>query len=120
MDGVGGGATRETEEIILSLFSSLRRERKHRLQEHNKGQVQSDLASDLSYFYSEKACTELTGETEQERFHKKWDKIIQSGMTTDLTHLNPMAHKMLPKDDLGLLTVKRLKKELGELSAVLP
>ena len=41
-------------------------------------------------------------------------------MTTDLTYLNPMAHKMLPKDDLGLQTVKRLKKELTELSAVLP
>ena len=31
-----------------------------------------------------------------------------------------MAHKMLPKDDLGLQTVKQLKKELTELSAVLP
>ena len=31
-----------------------------------------------------------------------------------------MAHRMLPKDDLGLQTVKRLKKELSELSAVLP
>ena len=41
-------------------------------------------------------------------------------MTTDLTHLNPMAHAMLPKDDIGLLTVQRLKKELAELSAALP
>ena len=57
---------------------------------------------------------------EQEKFHKKWDKIIQSGMQQDITFLNPMAHKMLPKDDIGLLTVKRLKKELSELSAFLP
>ena len=72
------------------------------MHENNKGNWQSDLASDISYFQSEKVLSELTGSTEQERFHKKWDKIIQSGMTTDLTYLNPMAHKLLPKDDLGL------------------
>ena len=40
------------------------------------------MVSDLTYFYSDKAYSELTGETDQERFHKRWDKIIQSGMTT--------------------------------------
>ena len=114
-----GANTRETEEIILSLFGSLRRERKQRLNENNKGHIQSDLASDISYFQTD-AFSELTGESEQEKFHKKWDKIIQSGMQQDITFLNPMAHKMLPKDDIGLLTVKRLKKELSELSAFLP
>ena len=39
-------------------------------------------------------------------------------MEEDLTRLNPMAHWMLPKDDIGLLTVNRLKKELA--SARLP
>ena len=41
-------------------------------------------------------------------------------MATDLTWLNPMAHTMLPQDDIGLSTVRRLKKELYELSAALP
>ena len=38
----------------------------------------------------------------------------------DLTFLNPMASKMLPKDDVGIQTVRRLQKELGELAARLP
>ena len=31
-----------------------------------------------------------------------------------------MASKMLPKDDVGIQTVRRLQKELGELAARLP
>ena len=38
----------------------------------------------------------------------------------DLTFLNPMASKMLPRDDAGINTVKRLQKELGELAYRLP
>lgn len=34
-------------------------------------------------------------------------------MEEDLTRLNPMAHWMMPKDDIGLQTVARLKRELG-------
>ena len=77
-DGIDGAvvSTRETEEIILSIFESLRRERKKKLDEINKGYGQSDLVSDFSYFQSEQALSELTGSTEQERFHKKWEKII--------------------------------------------
>ena len=52
--------------------------------------------SDLTNFMSEHGISEATGSTEQEKFHKKWDGIISSGMTTDLNWLNPMAHKMLP------------------------
>ena len=38
----------------------------------------------------------------------------------DLTFLNPMASKMLHRDDPGILAVKRLQKELGELNVRLP
>lgn len=39
-------------------------------------------------------------------------------MEEDLTRLNPMAHWMVPKSDIGLLTVARLKKELGNISGM--
>ena len=39
----------------------------------------------------------------------------------DLTFLNPMASKMLPRDDdPGLMAVKRLQRELGDLNTRLP
>jgi len=53
-------------------------------------------------------------------FYNKWEKIIKSGMEEDLTRLNPMAHWMMAKDDIGLLTVQRLKRELGSISNQLP
>lgn len=37
-------------------------------------------------------------------------------MEEDLTRLNPMAHRMLQKDDMGLLTVGRLKRELDSFT----
>ena len=47
--------------------------------------------------------SELTGMTEQDLFHRKWERIINSGMDKDdLTFLNPMASKMLPKEELGI------------------
>jgi predicted short-subunit dehydrogenase-like oxidoreductase (DUF2520 family) len=49
-------------------------------------------------------------------FYNKWEKIIKSGIEEDLTRLNPMAHWMMAKDDIGLLTVQRLKRELGSIS----
>ena len=64
--------------------------------------------------------SDITGSTENERFYETWIKIIKSGMEEDLTRLNPMAHWMMPKDDIGLLTVARLKRELGNLGGQLP
>ena len=79
------------------------------------------MVSDLSHFASDKGVSELTGVTEQELFHRRWEKIINSGMESeDLTFLNPMASRMLPQSDAGLQTVKRLQKELGELNLRLP
>ena len=62
----------------------------------------------------------ITGSTEQERFYNKWEKIIASGLREDFSQLNPMAVWMLPKDDLGLKTVARLKRELGDIQTKLP
>jgi hypothetical protein len=41
-------------------------------------------------------------------------------MEEDLTRLNPMAHWMVPKSDIGLLTVARLKRELGTIASSFP
>ena len=80
-----------------------------------------DMISDMSHFVSEKGVSEITGATEQEMFHRRWEKIINSGMEKeDLTFLNPMASKMLPKHDSGVSNILRLQKELGELSQRLP
>ena len=35
-----------------------------------------DLMSDLTHLMSDKGVSEMTGSTEQEKFHKKWDGII--------------------------------------------
>ena len=79
------------------------------------------MVSDLSKFNSDQGVSELTGSTEQELFHRKWEKVINSGMEKeDLTFLNPMASRMLKRDDAGIQTVNRLQKELGELNARLP
>ena len=79
------------------------------------------MVSELSRITSDKGISELTGATEQEMFHRRWEKIINSGMEKeDLTFLNPMASKMLPREDAGIQTVKRLQKELGELANRLP
>ena len=90
------GSTKEIEQAILSLFRALKKETKQRLEDGRKEPNHLDLMSDLTNFMSEHGISEATGSTEQERFHKKWDGIISSGMTTDLNWLNPMAHKMLP------------------------
>jgi hypothetical protein len=74
----------------------------------------------MSCFGSNKAISDITGSTEQEVFYSKWEKIIRSGMEEDLTRLNPMAHWMIPKDDIGLLTVARLKRELGTIPSSFP
>ena len=87
----------------------------------NGNKLAYDMLSDLSHLNSEKAISDITGETEQQLFNRRWEKIINSGMDKeDLTFLNPMASKMLQRDDAGLNTVKRLQKELGELSYRLP
>ena len=79
------------------------------------------MISDMSRFASDKGVSEITGSTEQEIFHRKWEKIINSGMEKeDFTFLNPMASKMLPREDLGMKTVLRLQKEIGELAMRLP
>ena len=74
----------------------------------------------MSHYGSSKAVSDITGSTEQEVFYSKWEKIIRSGMEEDLTRLNPMAHWMMPKDDIGLLTVAKLKRELGSIAASFP
>lgn len=67
------------------------------------------MVSELSRFNSDKGVSELTGITEQDLFHRRWEKIINSGMEKeDLTFLNPMASKMLPREEPGIQTVKRL------------
>ena len=61
------------------------------------------MVSDLSRFNSDKGVSELTGATEQELFHRRWEKIINSGMEKeDLTFLNPMASKMLKREEPGI------------------
>ena len=61
------------------------------------------MVSDLSKFQTDRGVSELTGATEQEIFHRRWERIISSGMEKDdLTFLNPMASWMLRKEDAGL------------------
>lgn len=121
--GIGG--VKQIEEAILDSYRGLKREDREtrRMDEasSNGNNLVSDMVSDLSRFNSDKGISELTGVTEQEVFHRKWEKIINSGMEReDLTFLNPMASKMLKRDDPGILAVNRLQRELGELNARLP
>jgi len=73
------------------------------------------MLSDMSYFASEKGLSELTSSTDHERFYNKWEKIISSGMQEDHRQLNPMATRILPKEDAGLKSVDRLMKGLSDL-----
>ena len=73
------------------------------------------MLSDISYFASEKGLSQLTSETDNERFFDKWEKIISSGMQEDHRNLNPMAVWILPKEDAGLQSVDRLMKGLSDL-----
>lgn len=69
----------------------------------NSNNLVSDMVSDLSKYNTDRGVSELTGMTEQDLFHRRWEKVINSGMEKeDLTFLNPMASKMLRKDDAGL------------------
>ena len=124
--GIKGGV-RQIEEALLEQYRALRREDKSRKREDevscNTNRLASDMVSELSYLQSDRGISDMTGETQQERFHRKWEKIINSGMDKeDLTFLNPNASLMLPRtgNDPGLQTVKRLQKELGELQQRLP
>ena len=125
--GIGGavGGVKQIEEAILEQYRALKREEKSNRRSDeasgNKNNLMSDMMSDLSQLNSDKGISELTGTTEQEVFYRKWEKIINSGMEKeDLTFLNPMASRMLPRDDPGILAVNRLQKELGELNSRLP
>lgn len=61
------------------------------------------MVSDLSKYNSDRGVSELTGLSEQELFYRKWERVISSGMEKeDLTFLNPMASKMLKRDDAGI------------------
>jgi len=82
--------------------------------------MERQILDDMSYFESNKTVSDITGTTDHEQFYAKWEKIIKSGMEEDLTRLDPMAFKILPKDDIGLLTVARLRRELGSASGQLP
>ena len=78
----------------------MKREDKDRRREEeasaNGNQLAGDMFSEISRLNSDKGVSELTGETEQQIWHRKWEKIINSGMEKDdLTFLNPMASKML-------------------------
>ena len=60
--------------------------------------------------------SDITGESEYDRFYQKWEKVIKSGMDNDYITLNPYATKMLPKHDSRVATVKRLQEAVSELS----
>ena len=113
--GVPVGGIKSIEEGILALFRELRNDDyKNNNTVRDENNLKSDMLSDMSYLMSDRGISEITGSTQHEYFHRKWDKIIQSGMGhDDLTFLNPMASRMLPpRDDLGLQTVNRLKSIL--------
>jgi len=108
--GVTGGGIRRIEESLLEQYRALKKDEKDRRREDGaKGSANKlafDMVSDMSRFASDKGFSEITGSTEQEVFHRKWEKIINSGMEKeDLLFLNPMASKMLPREDLGVKTV---------------
>ena len=110
---------------MLEQYRALKRDDKAYRREDeksaNSNHLAGDMVSELSRITSDKGISEITGATEQEMFHRRWEKIINSGMEKeDLTFLNPMASKMLPREDAGIQTVKRLQKELGDLATRLP
>ena len=103
----GCGGLRQIEEALLEKYRALKRgDRDSRREDESSiggNQLAFDMLSDLSHLTSDKGVSELTGTTEQEIFHKKWEKIINSGMEKeDLTFLNPMASRMLPQENIGL------------------
>ena len=92
---------------MLEQYRALKRDDKAYRREDeksaNSNQLAGDMVSELSRITSNQGISELTGATEQEMFHRRWEKIINSGMEKeDLTFLNPMASKMLPREDAGI------------------
>jgi len=47
----------------------------------------------------ESGISMISGESDSDRFYRKWEKIIKSGMESDTSSLNPYAVQMLPKED---------------------
>ena len=108
--GIEAGGIRQVEAALLEQYRALKRdEREHRqekMSDASANKLAFDMISDMSHFVSDKGVSEITGSTEQGMFHRRWEKIINSGMEKeDLTFLNPMASKMLPRNEVGVRTV---------------
>jgi hypothetical protein len=66
--------------------------------------------------------SEVTTQTEYEKFLEKWDKILKSGTTDsgqyEWQYFNEYATMMLKRDDPGMATIKRFEKALFELKQI--
>ena len=88
---------------------------------HESEQAKSSIKSHSSPFtnrISSDLVSQLTGQTDYERFVDKWDNILKSGTGQNLyewQYFNEYAQFMLPQDDIRLNTVKRFEKAVFEL-----
>lgn len=65
--------------------------------------------------------SDLTGQSDYERFLAKWDKILKSGTGDDQLswrYLNEYAHLMLPREDPAMKAVKRFERAVFELTMI--
>ena len=87
----------------------------------NSEQARSSYKSHSSPFsnrISSDIVSQLTGQTDYERFVDKWDKILKSGTGQNMyewQYFNEFAQFMIPQDDIRLNTVKRFEKAVFEL-----
>ena len=70
----------------------------------------SPLSSSKSYDQESmlSALSDMTGQSTKERFYRKWEKVIKSGIEPDYSSLNPIAAKLIQKDEPAILTINRL------------
>ena len=63
--------------------------------------------------------SEVTTQTEYERFLERWDKVLRSGTAEsglyEWQYFNEYATMMLKRDDPAMATIKRFEKAVFEL-----
>jgi hypothetical protein len=63
--------------------------------------------------------SEVTTQTEYERFFERWDKVLKSGTAEsglyEWQYFNEYSTMMLKRDDPAMATIKRFEKAVFEL-----
>ena len=127
----------ENHEVLKRMRDNLRRH-EETIDARMKQQIEADLLNEYNYLRlktrkeSVRAKASLSnslnltshisdisgisGQSEYDRLYLRWERVIKSGLEENHSALNPCAVALLPKEDLGLKTIKRLEKALKDLT----